>query len=142
MVVYDEVGMRAANTNHNETMSIETTRSKFEKWARDKVVSLEIDEEGGEYFWLETQLAWESWQAARKEMTAITEQRDGLRSAVDCASDLLAAITEQRDRLTEALQRVRDGYGGQVTDPDCGCEDCEFLRPVDAALQSLTPNKQ
>jgi len=37
-----------------------------------------------------------------RELTAVTEQRDGLRSAVDYASDKLAAVTEQRDRLAEA----------------------------------------
>jgi hypothetical protein len=44
---------------------------------------------------------------------------------------------EHRDRLAVALQRVRDGYGGQITDPDCGCDDCVYLRPIDAALQYL-----
>jgi hypothetical protein len=55
---------------------------------------------------------------------------------------LLAAmrVTEQRDRLAEALQRVRDGYGGQLASPNC-CEDCDFLIPIDAALQSLTQNE-
>jgi hypothetical protein len=53
----------------------------------------------------------------------------------------LAAVTEQRDRLAEALQRVRDGYGGQLASPNC-CEDCDFLIPIDAALQSLTPKSQ
>ena len=42
----------------------------------------------------------------------------------------------QRDRLAAVLQRIRDGYGGQVAAPDC-CEDCEFLIPIDEALQSL-----
>ena len=49
----------------------------------------------------------------------------------------LSKVTEQRDRLAVALQRVRDGYGGQITDPDCGCDDCVYLRPIDAALQYL-----
>jgi hypothetical protein len=50
----------------------------------------------------------------------------------------LTAVTEQRDRLAEALQEIRSGYGGQVTDPDCNCGDCEFLIKIDEALQSLT----
>jgi len=53
----------------------------------------------------------------------------------------LATVTEQRDRLAEALQSIRDGYGGQMTDPDCGCGDCEFLIQIDEALQCLTPNE-
>ena len=32
-----------------------------------------------------------------RELTAVTEQRDGLRSAVDYASDQLSKVTEQRD---------------------------------------------
>jgi hypothetical protein len=49
----------------------------------------------------------------------------------------LATVTEQRDRLAAALQRIRDGYGGQVASPNC-CEDCDYLLPIDEALQSLT----
>jgi len=50
--------------------------------------------------------------------------------------DALDTVTEQRDRLAAVLQRIRDGYGGQAAAPDC-CEDCEFLIPIDEALQSL-----
>jgi hypothetical protein len=46
-------------------------------------------------------------------------------------------ITAQRDRLAAVLQRIRDGYGGQVASPNC-CEDCDYLLPIDEALQSLT----
>jgi hypothetical protein len=52
----------------------------------------------------------------------------------------LAAVTEQRDRLAAVLQRIRDGYGGQVASPNC-CEDCDYLLPIDEALQSLNPNE-
>jgi hypothetical protein len=48
---------------------------------------------------------------------------------------------QQRDRLAEALQEIRSGYGGQMTDPDCNCDDCKFLIEIDTALQSLTPNE-
>jgi len=47
-------------------MNTEQQRKEFEEWALDKVTSLTIDEIDGEYFWVETQLAWEAWQAARK----------------------------------------------------------------------------
>jgi len=50
----------------------------------------------------------------------------------------LTAATAQRDRLAAVLQRIRDGYGGQVASPNC-CEDCDYLLPIDEALQSLTP---
>jgi hypothetical protein len=52
----------------------------------------------------------------------------------------LTTVTEQKDRLTEVLQSIRIGYGGQITDPDCGCDDCKFLIEIDTALQSLTNN--
>ena len=54
----------------------------------------------------------------------------------------LSKVTEQRDRLAEALQNIRSGYGGQITDPDCGCDDCVYLRPIDAALQSLNQTNE
>ena len=41
------------------------------------------------------------------QLKAVTEQRDGLKQAVDCASDLLASVTEQRDRLAEVMQQMR-----------------------------------
>jgi hypothetical protein len=53
----------------------------------------------------------------------------------------LTAVTAQRDRLAAVLQRIRDGYGGQVASPNC-CEDCDHLLPIDEALQSLTPNAE
>ena len=50
----------------------------------------------------------------------------------------LSKVTEQRNRLANVLQNIRSGYGGQITDPDCGCEDCEFLIKIDKALQFQT----
>jgi multidrug resistance efflux pump len=49
----------------------------------------------------------------------------------------LTSVTEQRDKLAAVLQKIRDGYGGQLAAPNC-CEDCDFLLPIDEALQSLT----
>ena len=46
-------------------MRTETNRSEFEQWAKDKVTSLKRDDIDGEYFWEETELAWEAWKAAR-----------------------------------------------------------------------------
>jgi len=64
-----------------------------------------------------------------RELTAVTEQRDGLRSGIDYASDELKEVTEQRDRLAEALGRFE------------GCYDCyECFGIAEQALQSLTPN--
>ena len=40
------------------------------------------------------------------ELTAVTEQRDGLRSGIDYASDQLAKVTEQRDRLDDQVDHI------------------------------------
>lgn len=39
------------------------------------------------------------------ELTAVTEQRDGLKQAVDCANDLLASVTEHQDKEREIYQK-------------------------------------
>jgi len=91
----------------------------------------------------------------RRELTTITEQRDNCQLEIDIVIERLKgqrhpddngmkyegeidvkSITEQRDRLAAVLQRIRDGYGGQVASPNC-CEDCDYLLPIDEALQSL-----
>jgi chromosome segregation ATPase len=41
--------------------------------------------------------------AAHKTLKEVTEQRDGLRSGIDYASDQLTAVTEQRDAVTLRL---------------------------------------
>jgi hypothetical protein len=61
----------------------------------------------------------------------------GLIAATMRCVDALDVVTEQRDRLAAVLQRIRDGYGGQVASPNC-CEDCDYLLPIDETLQSLT----
>ena len=63
-----------------------------------------------------------------QERDAVTEQRDGLRSAVDYASDQLTKVTEQRDRLTEALEKIASGDNSWIR-----CVDVIALE----ALQSL-----
>jgi hypothetical protein len=84
-------------------------------------------------------------------LTAVTEQRDEALFDLDFRRELYALLAErcdrrtvelaetraQRDRLAAVLQRIRDGYGGQVASPNC-CEDCDYLLPIDEALQSLT----
>ena len=71
----------------------------------------------------------------------------GMLNIIDrAAHGRAAAIRErdeargQRDRLAAVLNSIRDGYGGQVADPDCDCGECEFLISIDNALQSLTQN--
>lgn len=44
---------------------------------------------------------------------------------------------EQRDRLAAAVREIRSNYGAWKVDPDCNCEDCRLLGPIDSALASL-----
>ena len=48
----------------------------------------------------------------------------------------LAAERGLADRLARIIQKDRDGHGGMLTDDECKCEDCEHLRPIDAALET------
>ena len=72
-----------------------------------------------------------------RELAAVTEQRDGLKQAVDCANDLLASVTEHRDRLAEALKKIQ--RLGLVA-VDIYDEINLIDEIVDEALQSLTTN--
>jgi hypothetical protein len=48
-----------------------------------------------------------------------------------------AQYKQQRDALAGVILDIRAGYGGQVVDPDCACDDCEFLGKLDSALATL-----
>ena len=50
------------------------------------------------------------------------------------AMELYEAERTLSDKLAALLQRNRDGYGGQMVDPECGCCDCKWLQPIDEAL--------
>jgi hypothetical protein len=48
-----------------------------------------------------------------------------------------AQYKQQRDALAKVARDIRAGYGGQVVDADCPCEDCELLGKLDSALATL-----
>jgi len=52
------------------------------------------------------------------------------------AEDQLASQRKIADQLAAIVQRNRDGHGGMLTDPECFCDDCEYLRVIDAALDA------
>ena len=79
----------------------------------------------------------------------------GWRNKWDCAIDMAAraenaldemtlrwertndALFDERaltDRLAGIIREWRDGYGGQMVDPECGCCDCKWLKTIDEAL--------
>ena len=76
---------------------------------------------------------------SQKDYKCLAELLDG-HDATECRMNLVR-LKEQRDRLAAVLQDIRDGYGGQVADPNCDCGDCAFLIPIDEALQSLDQPK-
>jgi hypothetical protein len=48
-----------------------------------------------------------------------------------------AQYKRQRDALAGVVLDIRAGYGGQVVDADCPCEDCKFLAKLNSALATL-----
>lgn len=44
-------------------------------------------------------------------------------------------LERERNTYRKALEHVISGWGGQLPDVDCTCEDCEFLRPIVEALR-------
>lgn len=51
---------------------------------------------------------------AHKTLKEVTEQRDGLRSGIDCASDQLAAVTEQLKEAHEEIVKLTQGWADCV----------------------------
>jgi hypothetical protein len=88
-------------------MTTEESRKEFEEWAKTQPRIREglrlIRDSEGNYMSDDAEIAWESWQAAQK---GLTEQRDGLRSGIDYASDQLHKVTEQRDRMAVLLSDI------------------------------------
>ena len=54
----------------------------------------------------------------------------------------LASERALADQLAAIIQLDRDGWGGMLTDPECFCEDCEYLRVLDAALNAWKEARQ
>ena len=69
-----------------------------------------------------------------RELVAASDQLAANHEATRLLGKWLEAERELADRLAALIQLDRDGYGGQVVDPECDCCDCEYLRPIDKAL--------
>jgi hypothetical protein len=59
-----------------------------------------------------------------------------LKETINKAEDQLASERALADQLAAIVQLDRDGWGGMLTEPRCSCEDCEYLRVLDAALDA------
>jgi septal ring factor EnvC (AmiA/AmiB activator) len=59
-----------------------------------------------------------------------------LKEAINKVENQLASELALADQLAAIVQRSRDGHGGMLTDPECFCDDCEYLRVLDAALNT------
>ena len=73
------------------------------------------------------------WKAELEEQARLL----GMSAEREC--DLRGKLDRERalaDRLAALLQRNRDLYGGQQVDPQCGCWECEYLGPIDDALNA------
>jgi hypothetical protein len=98
------LGWKSIRQDRNQperTMNTEQQRKEFEEWASSNTtigLDLELDsDEVGNYYWdISTYAAWEAWQAAQKELTAVTEQRDRLADLVKQFISILD-ITEESD---------------------------------------------
>lgn len=92
----------------------ETSRSEFEKWARDKVLSIKIDPEDDEYIWIDTQSAWVAWQAAREALTAVSKQRDMYQEQADYFLDQWGKAQE---RMLDAERGLLNSNKREFTSP-------------------------
>ena len=70
----------------------------------------------------------------RADLATEREQLAANHEATKLLGKWLEQERELADRLAALIKRDRDGYGGQVVDPECNCCDCEYLRPIDESL--------
>ena len=93
------------------------------------------DERANNWEWTAGQ--WVSADFTRqleRELAAASDQLAANHEATRLMGKWLEAERELADRLAALIKRDRDGYGGQVVDPECDCCDCEYLAPIDKAL--------
>jgi hypothetical protein len=84
-------------------------------------------------------------RALERELAEARELAESWRMEVQIAEHRLAGKRHPRDNgivapdeivthLATVLRNIRSTWGGMVVTEDCKCDDCEFLRPIDAAL--------
>ena len=103
------------------------------------------------YKFFPTTVYWSMCDLARKLERERDKSRKWSATLADAGDEIRAQLREEQrlhiqtlnerdearelsDKLAALLQRNRDGYGGQMVDPECGCCDCKWLQPIDEAL--------
>jgi hypothetical protein len=122
-------------TNHAKTLELERELTA----ARDEIAEWQILNGWGETPEIINNFIEEQQtrihllaQNLEEELDRVTEQRDGLRSGIDYASDQLHKVTEQRDRLAVALWNMLNQEHGSAIKAGI------LLRSLN--LQHLNPN--
>ena len=93
----------------------------------------------------------ETARELERELTAMTEQRDGLRSGIDYASDQLHKVTEQRDRMAVLLSDIYNYAKGKkphdyskLTESDRIIAAFDAWQEIESKIEELlqtTPNQ-
>ena len=70
------------------------------------------------------------------ETDAILKQFEHILPLDSCEiTEIARKMERERDEAYAALISLRNGYGGQLADDECGCDDCEALLKIDAVLK-------
>jgi hypothetical protein len=86
---------------------------------------------------LERDNALSDWRQADTDSIRAIGERNEARESEASEARWAAQYKQQRDALADVVLDIRAGYGGQVVDPDCACDDCKFLAKLDSALATL-----
>jgi hypothetical protein len=86
---------------------------------------------------LERDNALSDWRQADTDSIRAIGERNEARESEASEARWAAQYKQQRDALAKVARDIRAGYGGQVVDADCPCEDCELLGKLDSALATL-----
>ena len=133
-------------------MNTEEQRKEFEEWLETFYDNSNILSPRS--------LAWEAWQASIEQLTAVTEQRDGLhelhnknaarsKDLLELCGTLrkeLPAVTEQRDRLADLVKQfiyildiTEESDGGRLFHPtnitSCRAGDLQKIGELVEALR-------
>lgn len=128
------LGITTEHDNSGETL-LEAVRSLLKdrnEWKEEA----ELREKKADVWKHEVDVLREQLKEDEKCLEDSIETFVELRQTINKAEDQLASQRKIADQLAAIVQRNRDGHGGMLTDPECFCDDCEYLRVIDAALDA------